>query len=311
MRPARSPQAGIALVLVIWTLALLMVVAASFMLSSRADALVLRNSISAAKAAAAADSAVQRAIFEVLRASSLPDAWKADGAVRDWAFDEAAVKVGIRDESAKIDVNTASDALLKGLFASIGLGDEESTRLLDAIVDWRDADSLKRPSGAEEADYKAAGLSYRPANANFQAIEELQLVLGMRPEIYRRIAPMITVYSRQTGINAATAQRDVLLAIPGVTSDVVDVYLQQRDAALAAAQPVPAFPQAGAFASPPNVQVLNIRAEARLEDGTVFVRETVAIPRGAQRRPVTFLAWREGSVPEIDAEPTDAAKVPR
>lgn len=310
MRPARA-QAGIALVLVIWTLALLMVVAASFMLSSRADALVLRNSIATAKAAAAADSAVQRAIFEVLRASNLPDAWKADGAQRDWAFDEAVVKVGIRDESAKIDINTASDALLKGLFASIGLGDEESTRLLDAIVDWRDTDALKRPNGAEEADYKAAGLSYRPANANFQAIEELQLVLGMRPEIYRRVAPLITVYSRQTGVNAATAPRDVLLAIPGVTSDVVDVYLQQRDAALAAAQPLPAFPQAGAFASPPNVQVLNIRAEARLEDGTVFVRETVAIPRGAQRRPITFLAWREGSAPEIAVEPTDAAKVPR
>jgi general secretion pathway protein K len=281
------------------------------MLSSRADALVLRNSISTAKAAAAADSAVQRAIFELLRPANLPDAWKADGAVRDWAFDEATVKVSLRDESAKIDINTASDALLKGLFASIGLGDEESTRLLDAIVDWRDADALKRPNGAEEADYKAAGLSYRPANANFQALEELQLVLGLRPEIYRRITPMITVYSRQTGINAATASRDVLLAIPGVTSDVVDVYLQQRDAALAAAQPLPAFPQAGAFASPPNAQVLNIRAEARLEDGTVFVRESVAIPRGAQRRPITFLAWREGSAPEMAAEPTDAAKVPR
>jgi len=176
----------------------------------------------------------------------------------------------------------------------VGLSDEDAGALLDAVLDWRDADSLKRAHGAEEADYQAAGLPYRPANAPFQAIEELQLVLGMRPEIYRRIAPSITVFSRQSGVNAQLATRDVLLAIPGVTSDVVDAYIAAREDARANGQPLPAFPQAGAFASAYSM-VVSIRSEARLDDGTVFSREAVALTRPQPRRPVTFVAWREST----------------
>ncbi len=154
------------------------------------------------------------------------------------------VQVEMRDESAKIDINTASDALLRGLFVSAGLNDDDATALLDAMLDWRDADTLKRPHGAEEADYQSAGLPYRPANAPFQAIEELQLVLGMRPEIYRRIAPSITVFSRQAGVNPQLAAREVLLAIPGVTAEVVDDYIAQREDA-ARQRPAAALVPAG------------------------------------------------------------------
>ena len=102
--------------------------------------------------------------------------------------------------------------------------DEEAAKIQDAILDWRDADKLKRVNGAEEGDYTAAGLGYKPANAPFQAIEELQLVLGMRPDLYRRIAPSITVFSRLPGINPAIASREVLLALPNVTPEMVDEF---------------------------------------------------------------------------------------
>ena len=73
------------------------------------------------------------------------------------------------------------------------LSEEEAVKLLDAVLDWRDPDSLKRPFGAEEAEYTQAGLKGRPANFPFQSTEEMQLVLGMRPEVFQRIAPMITL----------------------------------------------------------------------------------------------------------------------
>ena len=87
---------------------------------------------------------------------------------------------------------TAPALIIVGYFMMKSVGD----------IDWRDADDLKRPNGAEEPEYRAAGLDYKPANAPFQAIEELQLVLGMRPDIYRRLAPSITVFSRSPGVNA-------------------------------------------------------------------------------------------------------------
>jgi general secretion pathway protein K len=218
-------------------------------------------------------------------------------------FGEALVRVEMRDESARIDINTASDALLRGLMVSIGLTDEEATRLVDAIADWRDPDSLKRVQGAEEAEYQAAGLTYRPANAPFQAIEEIQLVLGMRPDIYRRVAPMITVYSRQSGVATLAATRDVLLAIPGVTVEQVDAYLVRREEARSAGQQPPPFAEAGQYASTPSGQVATVRSEARLPDGTVFVRDAVALMRPVPRRPVTFLAWRSAPTNEPATQP--------
>jgi general secretion pathway protein K len=300
-----SRQRGVALVLVIWLATLLTVITGSFAMSARTDALVVRNSVSMARAEAAADAGVIRAVWETYRIDNAPDAWRRDGRAREMTFEGAVLKVEMRDESARIDVNTGSDALLRGLLTSVGLPDDEASRLVDAIADWRDADSLKRPNGAEEADYQAAGLSYRPANAPFQAIEEIQLVLGMRPDIFRRIAPMITVYSRQAGISPTIATREVLLAIPGIAPEIVDAYIARREAALAEGLPAPAFPEAGQYQSGSNGTVASIRSEARLDDGTIFVRDAVALLRPVPRRPITFLAWR--SAPTHEDKPAEGA----
>ena len=312
MRSSIRAQRGVALVLVLWVSILLTVIASSFIVERRAETLIVRNSVSLARAAAAADAGVQRALLDAFRSDNATDLWRRDGQSHDWTFDGVPVRVEMRDESAKIDVNTASDPLLRGLLLSVGVPEEEATRILDAILDWRDPDTLKRANGAEEADYRAAGLTYRPANSPFLAIEEIQLVLGMRPDIYRRIAPMITVYSRQTGVNAAFATREVLLAIPGVTPQIVDEYIQRRSEALAAGQPPPVFPQGLPFAGG-SAMITNVRAEARLDDGTYFAREAVALLRSAPRKPVTFVVWRESTAPPAGAadpaaQPQEAAR---
>lgn len=301
MRKMRRKERGVALVLVIWLSALLLVIAGSFIFEARSDSLVVRNTLSMARAEALADAGVQRMIFEGYRTDNAPDTWRNDGTVRQWSFDGTVVSVEARDESAKIDVNTASDTLLRGLLVSVGLKDEEADKLLDAILDWRDPDTLRRANGAEEPEYRAAGLTYAPANSPFQAIEELQLVLGMRPDIYRRIAPLITVYSRQAGIYPVTASREALLAIPGLAPETVDAYIARREAARAAGEPLPAFLEAGAYAAPPASLVTSIKATARLEDGTVFVRDAVALLRPTPQRLVTFLSWRAATAPEPPA----------
>jgi general secretion pathway protein K len=301
----RRAERGVALVLVMWIAVLLTVIASSFIFEARTDTLVVRNSISNARAEAVADAGVHRAIFELYRTDNGQDAWRRDGSTHQWSFDGVPVRIELRDESGKIDINSGAEPLLRGLLLSVGLNDDEAAKMLDAILDWRDPDSLKRPNGAEENDYRAAGLPYKPANAPFQAIEELQLVLGMRPEIYRRLAPLITVYSRTPGVNAQLASREVLLAIPGVTAQIADEYIAQREQALAAGLPVPFLKEASAF-NAPLTMAASIRSEARLDDGTVFVREAVALLRPTPRKPVTFLAWREGA-PAPEASPQDAA----
>ena len=56
-----------------------------------------------------------------------------------------------------------------------------------------------RPNGAEEAAYRAAGLPWGPKNAPFETVEELQQVLGMTADIYKRVAPSLTTYSGEAG----------------------------------------------------------------------------------------------------------------
>lgn len=305
---ALSRQRGLALVIVLWAAVLITVVASTFIVERRTETMIVRNSVALARAEAAADAGVFRGIHDMYRSDNLPDRWRRDGTVQEWSFDSIPVRVELRDESAKIDINTASDVLLRGLLVSSGLKDDEVARLLDAILDWRDPDALKRPNGAEEADYRDAGLAYKPANAAFQAIEELQLVLGMRPDLYRRLAPSITVYSRQQGINPQIATREVLLAIPGITPEIVDRYVADREEARRQGLPLPTLPQAGAVASGGSM-VATIRSEARLDDGVVFVREAVALLRPVPRRAVTFVSWRESTAgPKVEAPPAAEAK---
>ncbi len=273
---------------------LLTVVAANFVLAMRTETSAVRNAISVAQAEALANGAVHRSLYEVFRQTADPSNWRPDGQERRWETDGATIEVVVMDETGKIDINTSSDALLKSLFLSVGVGEEKATQLLDAVLDWRDADSLPRPNGAERDAYRAAGLKYEPANAPFEAVEQLQQVLGMTPDIYARIAPMITVYSRQPGVNTLVASRGVLLAIPDVTPVQVDQYIEQRQQSFASGQPTPQFPAGGAYASPAINSIINVRAAARMPDGAVYVREATARWSGEARRPVAFLSWKEG-----------------
>jgi general secretion pathway protein K len=311
MKGAGSRERGIALILVIWVVTLLLAIAGSFLYAMRTDARAARNAAVIARGDALAQAAVSRAIIELFKPQGSPEVWGRDGQARRWAFEGAEVTVRLSNESAKIDVNTANNELLKGLFRYAGLSEEDAAKLLDAVLDWRDPDSLKRLNGAEEPDYAQAGLKGRPANYPFQSTEELQLVLGMRAETYQRIAPMITVYSRQSGVNPHLATRPVLLAIPGVTQLAVDQFLVERDAARAEGRVAPVFTAAGAYASYAQTAAVTVRADVTFDDGIVVSREAVAmLTPQFPRRPYTYLAWREVSLDQDDRTPAATPEAP-
>jgi general secretion pathway protein K len=310
MRTVRGRERGIALVLVIWVVTLLLAIAGSFVYAMRMDARATRNAAVIARGDALAQAAISRVLFELFKPQGSPEVWKRDETPRVWSFDGASISVRFTDESAKIDINTANNELLRSLFRSAGMTEEDAAKLLDAVLDWRDPDSLRRPNGAEQAEYAQAGLEGRPANYPFQSTEELQLVLGMPPGVYQRIAPMITVYSRQSGVNPLLASRATLLAIPGVSAEQVDTYLAQREAARADGHVPPVFAAAGSYASYAQLAAVTIRADVALGDGVFVSREAVAmVTPQYPRRPYTLLAWHELSR-ERGAATDDAEEAP-
>lgn len=294
MKSRIKAERGVALVIVLWIVTLLTVIAASFLFAMRTETKVVANTMARAKAEAAAEAGVQRALFEVYKPFQDTERWQADGVTHTWQYGGAEIAVMMQDESGKIDINRAADQLLRGLFVSQGASDEEAASLMDAIADWRDPDTLKRLKGAEEAEYVAAGRNYKPANAAFQSNEELKLVLGMTASLYQRIEPHITIFSRQPGLNALIAARDTLRAIPGVSEAQIDTYIQQREAARAAKLPVPFFAAAQAYSASASNFAVSISARAELADGTVFVRDAVAVRTPFPKRPVAFVRWQEG-----------------
>lgn len=295
-----SAQRGIALVLVLWIMSLLAIIASSFVFSTRTDTLLTANLVGQARAEALADAGVQRALYALLKPSVDPARWQGDGRTHLWEYAGEAIYITMRSESAKIDINTANPDLLRGLLRNAGVEAQALERLLDAMQDWRDADDVRRPNGAEKEDYAAAGKTWIPANSNFQTIEELRQVLGMNDAVFRRIAAHITVYSGQSGINSSIAARDVLLAIPGVDPAAVEAYIAARN--LPPGQIIPAFPPAQAF-SAGDGNVFSIVSEVKLSDNSRFIREAVVRVEQKPKDPAAFLAWRSPAARLLATQP--------
>ena len=244
MRSSRGER-GLALLAVLWLVTLLSVVAASFGATSRTETQLARNAVEKARAEALADAGVYRAILALLE----PDPerqWRADGTVYPIRFGAGEVGVAIQDEAGRIDLNVAADELLHGLFLYAGLDGPGADALLDALADFRDPDDLRSPNGAEDPDYRAAGQPYGAKDGPLEAVEELQQVLGMTPELYRRIAPLVTVYSWQDGIDPVTAPPEVLLALPGIDVARVEAILAARAGASRGLDPEELLAEAGA-----------------------------------------------------------------
>lgn len=299
-------QRGVALIIVIWIATLLTLVASSFIQAMRTDMQIVGNSVQRARLEAAAYAGVQRAILEFMKPQQIAGRWATDGTANAWQYKDAALSISITDESAKIDLNVAPDALIRGLLISQGVAEPDANALTDAILDWKDGDTQKRARGAEDAEYEAAGLNYKPANAAFQSIEELKLVIGMSPALFDRLAPYLTIYSRQPGINSQIASREILRALPGLTDAQIDDFLARREAARAAKLPIPTLqsPFANSFA---NLVVTQIRVEARADDGASFVREAIVQRLPSPKRSYTYLRWQEGR--SVDA-PSGGLSVP-
>ena len=94
-----------------------------------------------------------------------------------------------------------------------GVEEERRAALADAIRHWRDADDARGPNGAEDPEYQAEGRTAGAKDGFFNTVAELQQVLGISRRLYERLAPALTVHSRQTRANAKLAPPGVLRAL--------------------------------------------------------------------------------------------------
>ncbi|AEY00187.1 general secretion pathway protein K [Oceanimonas sp. GK1] len=285
-------QKGIALISVLWLLLLLTVLASGLSVNSRHQARQSGNIATATQLQQGADAGLHLALLALAQPPA-QQPWLADGSPHVVPFGDMSVYVALFNESGRIDLNTAGPELLDGLLATVEPDDALRGRLTDAILDWRDGDDLRRLNGAELDDYLAAGLDYGPANAPFTSVDELQQVLEMTPELYRKIRHSLTLRNPRRGINPQFAPRQVLLALPGVSEATVDQFIEDKRVRHEAGQPPPAtdlFPQALLSSGPPGVNY-TIHTEARMN--TVYRYRLTATLLNRPSQPLLLKAEQE------------------
>src|SRR5882672_10192392 len=216
-----------ALIVVLWGIALLSIIATSFLSSSATSYRIARNAIDVAQTDAIGEAAVSRAVLSLLDVP--PDRrWRADGTTQLTEFAGLSIRIAIQDELGRIDINHADGTLLGRVLRAGGLDEEASAKLTDKILDWRDANPARRLNGANAQDYRAAGSAYVPRKGAFQSVDELKLVMGVAPDLYRRIEPALTVYSGSQFFDQRVAPREALLALPGMDAAKVTTMLAAR-----------------------------------------------------------------------------------
>ncbi|GJG89828.1 hypothetical protein tb265_50090 [Gemmatimonadetes bacterium T265] len=105
--------------------------------------------------------------------------------------------------------------------------------LVDALLDWRDADDTPRAAGAEADWYRTQGRP-PPRNAPFAAAAELDRVRGFdSTALDARVPGLHAAVQARVGVDDAPvdlshAPREVLLALPGMTPDAVAAILALR-----------------------------------------------------------------------------------
>jgi general secretion pathway protein K len=238
MTRSGNQQRGVALIIVLWLGGLLAVMLGGFTLMVRNELNLARNQIDIVTARAAAAAGVPMAVHHLLSAAP-EQAWPRNGAVESSSFGEFELQLSVVDERGKVDLNQSTREQLTALLAVAGVEAERVDSLTDAILDWRDRDSLRRVNGAEADDYLAAGKP-APGNRAFSDVAELAGVLGMRPEIYARLAPAVTVHSRLAQVMPRFAPllvRQALEKVAGGTatssrsqrgSDAYSIYVTAR-----------------------------------------------------------------------------------
>ncbi len=224
-------QCGLALVVVLWTVAALLVTTAGIVHAVRSEV----QSVSAQRELASARALGEAGLVLAARelAAEIEQRSPAGGLRRYTIdFEQTTISVRIVPLSGLVDLNAASERLLTDLIAVAGgVERDRANSLAQRIIDWRDADGQPQPAGAEDPAYAAAGSPFRTRGGPFEAVEDLLQVLGFDFDLFERVRSLVTVHAAGGGrVDPAAAPLSVLRVLAGGNEQLALAYAAARDA---------------------------------------------------------------------------------
>src|SRR5262249_53884817 len=135
-RRTKEGEAGVALLLAVWVLALLAVLATAVTRDARSSLSLARNRVEVAQVRSLADAGAWEAVAALLDAER-SKALFLDGRPQTLPLTGEGVRIAIQDESGKIDLNLAGEDRLKALFLVAGIPGDIAPSLAHTLVLYR------------------------------------------------------------------------------------------------------------------------------------------------------------------------------
>lgn len=259
-------ERGLALISVLWGLIILSLIAAAMLAATSTSTRIDRNSWSAARADTIADAAINRAILALL--DKRPSGrWRIDGTRQSVDMQGATSDVWIQDEAGKIDLNTADPALLQGLLQSVDIDSDVAGNTVSLIVARRQKNSA-------------------PGALAFHSVEDVMAIPGIA-DVFSRIEPALTVYSRASSIDTAVAPREALLAMPEMDGQKVSEVIAARDKAYS--ETLASTGATGPVAQSGHRFMITAETTQR---GAHVVRKAIVLITGDPAQPFLVLNWQ-------------------
>jgi general secretion pathway protein K len=182
-------QRGFALLVVLWTVALLALLGTYLVVAARQRMAMASDLRIAAELESAADGGMQMAIFEFLKGQ-----WTPDGTIRVARTGVVDVRIFLEDEALKLNPNHASAAELQALLQQLSVNQRFAATLAAAIVDWRTPGGVQTLTGTA-ASNNASDRNNRSPGVPFARLADLAAVAGMTPDIMLRLKPHLTLFT--------------------------------------------------------------------------------------------------------------------
>lgn len=263
--PLRTSR-GVALIMVLWVIAILSVIAMEFAFAMRTEVTITRHYRGGVQLYGYAEGGIHRAIAELIykhdpaiqqmrKADKVVEVsenkeWLTDGRPYLLTYDQGTCEIRVMGESGKINLNFVSDNTLRKIIGQMGLEGEARDVVVDSILDWRDPDDFYRVNGAESEYYQSLKEPYTAKNGNFDSIEELLLVRGVTPDLFYGkkgtkqeetgdgeggetgkvgLRDLFTLYSSGEQIDINSAALPVLRVVLGLPSEVARSIVKARE----------------------------------------------------------------------------------
>ena len=274
MQISRHPRRGFAVIVVLVAVTVLSILAGALAVFMKVESQLAQNGNDDEKLLWLGRAGVERACWILAQeppgASSPQQIWAggpgigpetnsaiAGISLNNFPVGDGSVSLKIIEQESRININRADTPLLNQILTTMGVDAGDISLVSDSIQDWIDADDGQRPAGAESDYYQGLTPPYNAKNAPIDDLEELQLIKGVTPEMFKGTPPdpdavfqhhklgfgtapgqapdyafglrdVLTPYSGGW-ININTADSNVLACLPGLDGEAIQTIMELRN----------------------------------------------------------------------------------